>query len=158
MKYDVEKFCADLKTVLAANMNAKLLQIDAEKADAITLKPVDANAYFFQELNGNTANYDPYVLYSIEDMGSTGLGPVTVERPVVHFVVVLADTGQDATGIAARMLRYQRALKEIFEEHWAENGNGIKLEISSMVPVQFSLMNSANPFRAIGVAVTGQLG
>lgn len=157
-KYDVEKFCADLKAVVVGNINTKLLAIDAEKNDGIVLKPIDADAYFFQELNGKVANYDPYLLYSIEDMGSSGHGPMTSQAPVIHFIIVLADTGQDVNGIAARMLRYQRALKEVFEEHWSENGNAIKIEISSMVPVQFTLMNSANPFRAIGVAVTGQIG
>lgn len=156
-KYDVERFCADLKTILAASLNTKISEINSEKNDSTTLAAVDSNAYFFQELNGRATNFDPFVLYSVEEIQSEGTGPTTSITPTVHVVLVLADGGQDTESVAVRMLRYQRALREVFEENWTSNKYGVKLRISSMVPVQFSLMNSANPFRAIGVSVSGSI-
>lgn len=156
--YDIESFCSDIKTILTTYLNSKLTSIDSEKNDGITLKPVASDAYFFQELNEATVNYDPYILYSVENIESEALGPVTSLRPTVHIILVLADQGSELAGIGTRMLRYQRALKEIFESHWTENQNGVKIKVQSLVPVQFSLMNSANSYRAIGIALTGDIG
>lgn len=160
MKYDVESFCADIVATLRARLNTKLLALDAEKNDGVVLKPVDNAAYFFQELNAKTANYNPYVLYSVEDLPSSSVGPATILSPVVHVVIVVADNVQDKDPnfIGARMLRYQRAMQEIFEENWTGNRHGVKIQITSMTPVQFSLMNSSKSYRAIGIAIQGSIG
>lgn len=158
-KYDIERFCDDLKTIVSTYLNAKLLVIDAEKNDGITLAPVNSSAYAFQEMNNEIANYDPYILYSIEGIESVPDGPYVSKTPQVHFILCLADTGQDGTtSIAKRMLRYQRALEEVIQEHWTENNNAVKLSISSMAPEFFRLMNSPHPFRAVGIAVSGSIG
>jgi hypothetical protein len=158
MKYDVETFCDDILATLTANLNAKISAINSEKNDGITLASVESDAYFFQELNSKAANFNPYVLYSIEELGSDNAGPYASVKPTLHVIAVLSDNGEDADGCAKRLLRYQRALKEVFEENWTQNAGSVKINLSSLVPVQFSLMNSAESFRAIGVSITGSIG
>ena len=144
---------------MSNNLNPKITALNTEKADSISLTPVASNAYVFPSLNGTTLNYDPFIFYGIQDIRSdteTGYGH-TLESVDVVVCLVKADMGQDVD-IGNRMLRYHRALKEVIEDGFDENRNGIKLKVSSLVPIEFTLMNSAQLFRAVGVLIRADMG
>ncbi len=156
--YDMECLCNDLKALLVASLNTKLAAIDAEKADSITLKQVPTGAYFFQELNGRTVNYDPFLLYSIENIsGGTeqpSYSPMLVD---IAVIICVEDDGEDIA-IGNRMLRYHRGLKETIEENFDKTTGGIPFVVTSQVPVAVTLLNSSTSHRAIGVKLRANLG
>lgn len=154
-KYDVELFLADIKTLLTTYLNTKIGEINTEKNDSITLKTVNNNAYFLQTLDNDEANFDPYVLYGIEDIKTTGIGPFSGHLYEIA-VVIVAEDYEDGNS-AKRMMRYQRALEEVFAEHFQENEHGIKMEIQSIVPVSFKALNTSFRYRAIGVSLRAHL-
>ena len=157
MTYDIESLCDDIKTILTTNLNTKLTAINNEKADSITLATIDASAYAFQSMNGATMNFDPFIFYGVQDIqgeGGYGQTPMQVE---VAVILCLSDQGQDID-ITKRVLRYGRALKEVFEEHFGDTENSAKLSVQSQVPIDIKLLNSSNPHRAIGVTLRADLG
>lgn len=156
-RYDIESLCDDIKTVLTTYLNTKLAAIDAEKNDDIDLATVNSLAYVFQSMNGVTINYNPFIFYGVQEIDGEGGYSYTPSRVDVSVILVLEDQAEDID-IGKRMLRYGRALKEVFEEHFNETAHGVKLSVQSQVPIEISLMNSSNPHRAIGVLVRADMG
>lgn len=154
--YDIDSWIDDFETFIKANLNTYITQVNTEKSDSL-LKTIDSNAYFFQTMNDRVANYDPFIFYGISDLESIGIGPQLSEKYMIDLIVVLTDTGQDLlTG--KKLLRYNRALKEMIKKSWDIIGKGMKLKISSLVPVAFKLANSSNEYRAIGITIEVNLG
>lgn len=152
-KYDLEDLMADVKSIMTTYLNTKITALNSEKSDAITLVQVDSEAYHLQQMNGKSPNFDPFIIYGVTNIEGEGLGPHTETEIDVQVALVLADNGEDVE-ITNRMYRYGRALREVFEEHFSENSNAIKLSIKSLVPVQFTGLNSANDSRVVGVTLS----
>jgi hypothetical protein len=149
-KYDLEDLCADIATVLQTNLNSKLSEIDSEKNDGIVLKQVTGDAYFFQELNNKVANFDPFVLYGVESVQTLSQEGAAAQVATISVVIVVSDPGLDPE-LPKRMIRYARALHEIFEENYSLLRLSSKLIIQNLMPVSFNLLNSSQSYRAAGV-------
>lgn len=157
-RYDIESIMNEVKAVMTTSLNTRLASIDSEKADAITLKAVSLSSYYHQELNGGTINTNPFVFYGISDIqGEASINGSTSTELTIFAILVLTDEGQDLA-IANRMLRYQRALREIFEDNFELPESRVKLSITSQVPVEVTLLNSTQTHRAIGISLHADLG
>jgi hypothetical protein len=156
-RYDIESLCDDIKAILVANLTAKIMALNTEKADTVTLADVSAEAYIFQSMNGVTVNYNPFIFYGVQEIDGEGGQSYTPSRVDVSVILVLEDSGEDID-IGRRMLRYGRALKEVFEEHFQDTSHGVKLTVQSQVPIEITLMNSSERHRAIGVLVRADMG
>lgn len=153
MKTDVEDILDAVKLILTTHLNTKIQAINAEKADAYTLKEINDSAYFLQTMDAAQANYDPYIFYGVGEMADEPApypGGRTAYRLDLDVLIVVADHGNDVN-IGRRMLRYQRALKEVFEEHFDELPGRSKLSVKSQVPVTIQLLNSSHRHRVVGV-------
>lgn len=159
--YDIEALLGDIETFMKANLNTKLTAISTDKNDGISLLPVDSNGYFFQTLNDKVTNYDPFVFYGLQDIdnkgGQAGIGPGTEKKYSISVMICVSDTGQDVN-ITKRVLRYSRALSELFETSWDRVGKSIKLKVQSLVPIPFTDINTSENFRVVGVLLEANLG
>lgn len=155
--YDVEALMNDIKAFLQSKLNAQLLIIDAEKADGLTLAPVDNAAYFWNWMGDEVANYNPFVFYGIDSEQPASVGAGTVRNFTIQVFVVLTDSQNDPE-IMRRMYRYQRALFQIFEKNWSTIGRGVNFEITGLLPFVFSLFQAQNAHRGIGIQLTASLG
>jgi hypothetical protein len=155
-RYDIESLCDDIKTILTTNLNDKLAEIDADKNDSITLATINSSAYHFQSMNGANSNYNPFVFYGVQEIDGEGFHSNTPMRIDVSIIIVVEDTGQDID-IGKRMLRYGRALKEVFEEGFQDIAQGVKISVQSQVPIEINLMNTSAIHRAIGVLVRADM-
>ena len=160
MTYDLETLLDDIETLVKANLNTKIAAINSEKNDSISLATIDSEAYFFQSLDGKQINYTPFVAYGIsnfdspEDGGHYGAAEIKVS---IDVIVCLEDVGQDVN-ITKRMLRYQRALKEIIETNFDGLTSGVKLSVQNQLPIDVALLNSSNMHKAIGITIHAILG
>jgi hypothetical protein len=151
--YDLEKLSFDLREICKANIVAKLLAIDTEKADGVTMQSPHASAYFFQALTkAQASQYPCFVFFGMDDPISDGLGPMSVEEVELFFIVMLKDTAENEVYLQ-RMLRYSRALKEIFQENFNNTPWKNKLKITSVAPVSFQIAGVASTFAGAGVKV-----
>ena len=155
--YDVESLMRDIESFLKAKFNPQLLVIDAEKADGLTLAPLDTAAYFWNWMGDQVANYNPFIFYGIDSEEPASIGPGTVRVFTIQVFVVLTDSQNDPE-IMKRMYRYQRALFQIFEKDWSTVGRGVNFEITGLLPLVFSLFQTQNMHRGIGIQLKAALG
>lgn len=152
MKFDIECFLDNLLVFLKANLNTKLAAIDAEKGGAIVTPLIDDNAYVFQSLDEMPVNFDPILFYGVSDVKSKSVHSATAKQYFIEVSVI--KTVSEVKTIGKQLLRYQRALEEIFEENsFKINNVRQKTEISSLQPISFKLQNEGEQFRAIGIEI-----
>ena len=156
VKYDNEQFARDVEALLKAELNTKIGEINTEKADSITIGTVDDAAYVFQSMNDSIMNYDPWLFFGEEPPSTAeGIGPVT-SRAINMDVVIVIQYGNDLdTGY--KLLRYRRALREVFEENYDKINNRNKVTISDIGPIPFAGINEEHPMVAIGVQIKGSV-
>lgn len=156
-KYDLEDLADDIKDLIKDNLNTYLLAITQEKNDEIELKPVQENAWIFQDMNSDIANNDPFVLYTLRiDENISDGGPHIAEKCTITFVLILVDDGNEK--ISRMLFRYRRAMKDIVAEKWNSVKNGNKLSVSGLDPISFESMNGAEKFKAVGINIEVSLG
>lgn len=153
--YDVEMFLDDVAQHMKDKLPAKLESISNEKADGLVLDPIVDEAIFLQTMDSEIANYDPFIVYGIDDVNLVSVGPVSSKEYRISILVVKSDNGLD-TNITKRMLRYLRALEEIFQESFADIGNTVKLKLNSY-PIEFRRLNETNQYRVTGVSLDIEL-
>lgn len=156
-KIDFETILDEVKAVMTENLNARITAITAEKGAGVSLRAIDAQAYFLQTLDQRPAMFDPFVFYGISDIKGDGGHSGTPMKITMFCIIICADNGEDDQ-TARRMLRYQRALREIFEENFDLPESSVKLSVSSLVPVEVTLLNTTQSHRAIGVELVADLG
>ncbi len=155
-RYDLETFLTDIKDLLVANLNTKIAAITSEKNDGLTLDTINNLAYHMQGMDGPQANFDPFVYIGVVNIEGESQLLNTITQPDVMVAVVIADEGM-RTEMWKVLLRYQRALKEVFEENF-DFANGVgKLTIKSQVPIELQLLNNSFSHKAIGVSLKADL-
>lgn len=152
-KYDLEYIIDQVEKVLRDNINTKLNQIEQEKLDGLSLKKIDSNAYFKQELDSRTVNYNPFVLTFIKDIQGEGLGPHTSQIMTLTVLICLADQNPEDS-IYRQVMRYHRALQEVFQEHFTEIESGSRIVVTTLKPDYLQLLNSSRMHRVVGVDIT----
>lgn len=160
--FDLEDLMDHIVATLKAGMAAKLLELDSEKNDGITLAcpPADAEGYHFQDLNGRQVNADPFVLVTFNGLAGNpeeSWPSATKTRAQVCVAIAWSDQGEDLSG-SRRTLRYLRALTELVEEAFdsAPQAGKLVIEDQNVIPVQ--LLNSVQNHRATGVLIRADLG
>ncbi len=157
-RYDIEELLRDLLEVCKANLNTKLAALDAEKNDGITLLTVPDEAYFFQSLEkARAAPYNAFVFWGLDDPTPDGHGPYTLENLGIFFIVVVRDTAETENYLF-RLMRYSRAMKEIFEQNFSKNRGRVKLSVQNLSPVGFDALGMPGSFKAVGVRLSGTIG
>jgi len=141
---DVEELVDKLDAILKTRMNPAIAEVNAEKADFI-LKDIPPLGIYFQSLNDETINYDPFCLYGIsnEDITSSGYS----SSSNLTFFVVIALSGQNNDFIDKRLLRYSRILKTVILSGF----DSFRPELSSTGPIAFTDSNTNNFHKAIGL-------
>jgi hypothetical protein len=70
----------------------------------------------------------------------------------------LTDSGDDTdVKMQARMLRYLRAIEEVFQENFQLVESGVKLKVQSLRPDTFAVANSIEMARVVGVNLTASI-
>jgi hypothetical protein len=150
-RFDFEDILESIKDIMTSHLNTKITAISAEKSDGIVIPQINANAYFEQDLNEKIANFDPFVVYGIEDIEAVVNGPETAEEVFISVCIVLSDNGRN--NMSKIMFRYSRAFQEIFKENWQNTGFSNRIEISRFSPVPFNALDDSASYKAIGVII-----
>jgi len=143
---DVEEICNRFDKILKTKINPILLEIDAEKNDGATLDPVVPEAVFFQQLNDETINMSPFILYGIttETLQSRGGNSHSSE---INFFVCIALSSTNLSDISKRLLRYSRALKKAILDAFED----LKVVLLGTGPITFQDSNTNNFSQGIGL-------
>ena len=149
-KFDNEVLLNAVVQYLKDNLTAKLAEIDAEKADGITLTPVSADAFFVHTLDDEVTNYNPFIYVGFSSLGGSAIQGSTAFEPRIQVTIVMSASTETQDDFA-KILRYQRALVEIFNEGFSRIRSEINLTIENLEPVTLQGVNTSNLYRAIGI-------
>jgi len=150
-RHDFETLLDEFQSMISSNLNTKITSIVSDKGDSITPPALDSNAYFLQTLDEAVANFDPFLVYGIEDIQIISDGPLTHEKIFISAVIVLTDNGR--SNMNRIMFRYSRALKEVVEENWQIDNTSSKISVNRSTVVPFESMDSSATYKAIGIEV-----
>lgn len=159
MRYDEELMIKDALALVQSKLNTKIAAINTEKNDALVLATIPNEQYIFETLTSEMLNYKGFmVLFGIQDTPireqSDGS---TIEDVVITFQIGTFDNGEkDRSNTLYKLLRYRRALKEIFQENPDVFRGYAKSKLKSLKPDAFPIDNKY-VLITIGVDVTASL-
>lgn len=151
MRYDIEDFLTDVGTLLRDDFNSKVLEINAEKADTVSLKTVEPKAIYFQGLDEKIINYSPALFYAVSGgaVNETHGSGCLIEYDVDVYVLFTDPRHQN---FEKMLLRYHSVLLTLFNEKWL-NYSRRKAEIKSVDPAGFAQLNETQVIRASGITL-----
>jgi len=156
-KFDAEDLLDSILAMMTDGLNAKIAAVEAEKTakgKGITLASIDSNAYFRQTWNDKILNYSPAIFYGIENNATIGQAGATATQYFIFAEVIISDSGNDDQ-VVNRILRYTRALQELFEEQFARVAELGRIKIETVRPVSFKLEeDNSNEVKVGGVSIT----
>lgn len=153
-KYDIESFLRDLDAYLKAKLPAKITAVNADKGDSL-LEAIPAEAFFVLTANNKMEAYKRFIFTGIVDLDTIQAGPNLAEQLSAQVLVSCTDIGDPDE--AWRMLRYQRAIKEVIAGGFTDFRSGLKIVVKSLVPVTYREDKESPWTRVIGVTVQATL-
>lgn len=155
-KFDIESFQDSVLQIIKDNINAKIAEINTEKADSITLETIDTTNAFANDLNEVVVNFDPFVYHGISAINPTAIGGATSNNITLFFEVIFAYNA-DGNSQIRKVLRYSRILQEIVEEKQRKILGVSNLEIQQLVPLDVRLSESDQQYKIGGIHLSGTL-
>lgn len=154
--FDLEDFRTTLKAYLVDNMAAKIAELNTLKADSLTLVVIP-EAQYFQDFNEKIVNFKDFIYFGFLPFEPGDSNAGEIGQPVSMFFMTLV-TDQDG-GIVGenKILRYTRAMFEIFRDKATAHANISDLEITILPPEAVSLDAGSEWYKAGGVYVKGTL-
>ncbi len=162
-RYDIEDLVKDIETLCKAHLNTKVAAVEAEQAGkghaASGILPVPTDGFFTYGWNNYSLNVSPAVgifVANSSTIGEPGFSQTTYE---IEIGVIVSGTQNDKLSIQ-KMVRYARALKEMFEENWGQINNcATREKIETLGPIDFTLnQDSSDECKIAGVVLKGTLG
>lgn len=161
--YDAEELVADIKALLVANLNAEIAIVEAEKVAAgraaSGIANVESGAYFLYEWTADSLNANPACGIFLSEQQIQSDGPFSKQTFIVDVGVVISGTDNDALAVQ-KLLRYGRALRQVFEKNWGKMNSAVTREkLESVGPIAFKVnADSSEQCKIAGVTLTVTLG
>ena len=135
-KYDAERLLDDLWNIVKSNLNNKIEEIQTEKETLLGLENFDVPSVndkaYFDTLDDDVVNFDPYVYYGIGDNAVIEIEAAEATEITAFFTVIFASDGSPKAYKMA--LRYIRALSEIMSEHFSKIPEASNFKVTTIVP------------------------
>lgn len=157
-KFDTESLLRDIETLLKAKLNAVLISINDEKADDITLRCIEEDAYFLQALSERMTNHNPFLFYGVQDIKPDDDSVIPIDAVEIFVNICIADEAEQENTNMYKLLRYIRALKEVVKDNFGFVSGYSRLKVRDDLPASFRLNDAANLFHAAGVIITATIG
>lgn len=152
MKLDLELAESIIIAWIASDLAAKVLEINTEKADGISINDIQ---YYFSTESEDVNNYNEIIFYGMDSSEVEGIGPVS-SNTFEMFILSLDALGLNSSTEQSRKkaFRYSRAFKEIIETNSTSYG-GLKIKVSGIVPNVFRLNENSPLYYVGGVIIEG---
>lgn len=140
--YDEESLLADVKGILVAKLNTKIVAVETEKVaegfPATSLAQIDTtNGYLQQNLSAFPLTISPALFFGLDTSEpQNSPGPTTVRKVKVFAEVLVIDTQADKL-MATRINRYARSIREVIEENWDALGVPFRMKVDAVQPILF---------------------
>jgi hypothetical protein len=154
-KFDLEDFRDYFLNLIKDNLDAKIDELNAEKADSITLAKPDAS-HFIHKVNDQALAFDPFIHYGFSDIKADSQAASVQWTPRMFFAFYFID--RDGGVAENKLLRYTRAMTEIIAANVTNNAMISTVKIIPLPPaiVSFGDLDGAD-YQAGGIEIEGSL-
>ncbi len=154
--FDTESFYDYCSELVKANIDTKIDEINAEKADAIILEKPDANDFVY-DFSVQRTTPDFFFFYTLtgERPLQTNGDKVSMEISMIFYAAFVDNDVDDAA--IRKGLRYSRALREIFLEDHGKQSKISDLEIISHLPESAQFQNTKKWYKIGGIEIKGSI-
>jgi hypothetical protein len=156
---DIAKSILDIMTHPTEGLNAYISAVDAEKtakgmAFTPALKLVASAGYFYQSWNDKILNIDPAIFYGFEDVQAGDAGKGIAKTFKIFVEIVLVDNGM-TNDVDRRVLRYSRALEELFADKFDVVNNSSRIKIETVRPMSMKVdFDSSDEVKVGGISIS----
>jgi len=155
-RFDLENFSDTLKAYLVDNMAAKIAEINTEKGDDPVLIEIPETQYF-EDFNRKIVNFKDFMYFGFLDFETGIPNAGELGQPAsMFFMTFVTDQNSGVIG-RNKILRYTRAMFEIFQENATEEANISDLEITILPPEAVKLDFGSDWYKVGGVYVKGTI-
>ena len=151
--FDLEDFRDILKAYLVDNMAAKVAEINTEKGDSLLVEIPEAQ--YFQDFNEKIVNFTDFMYFGFLPFDPGISSGNSLAQPVSMFFLSMISDHEGGTVGENKLLRYTRAMTEIFQANATANAHISDLEITIMPPELVQIRPGADWYKAGGVYVKG---
>ena len=151
--FDLEDFRDILKAYLVDNMAAKVAEINTEKGDSLLVEIPEAQ--YFQDFNEKIVNFTDFMYFGFLPFDPGRSSGNSLAQPVSMFFLSMISDHEGGTVGENKLLRYTRAMTEIFQANATANAHISDLEITIMPPELVQIRPGADWYKAGGVYVKG---
>ena len=152
-RFDLEDFRDVLKAYLVDNMVAKVAEINTEKGDSLLF--VIPEAQYFQDFNEKIVNVTNFIYFGFLPFDPGISSGNSLAQPITMFFLTMVSDHEGGILGENKILRYTRAMTEIFQENALSNAHISDLEITILPPDLVQIKPGADWYKAGGVYVKG---
>ena len=155
--FDTEELLKKTSEIMIAKLNAELVLIDTDKGD-YALDPINAEAWYFQNLDDEIWSYANFIVWGIYDnpTQTSEQNDNAIKTTQMFFEVCIPDDGGPiAQNVFYKLLRYTRALESVVDKNYDKIRSGLKVQVSSLSPTSFDL--GGKTFRSAGILITAAI-
>ena len=153
-KKDLESLEDDILQILEDNFASKVVEINTEKADAISISNIPRDQWF-DSANEKVFNLTEYAVYGFGDV--TGIIPAEDPGEITYSFEIAFTDMQDTVEGKKKALRYGRLLREILEENAHKLSYTSTLEMTVFAPVGIKDLRGT-PIKVVGVEIKTAMG
>ena len=151
--FDLEDFRDVLKAYLVDNMAAKVAEINTEKDDSLLIEIPEAQ--YFQDFNEKIVNFTDFMYFGFLPFDPGISSGNSLAQPVSMFFLSMISDHEGGTVGENKLLRYTRAMTEIFQANALANSHISDLEITILPPDLVQIRPGPDWYKAGGVYVKG---
>lgn len=153
-KKDLETFEDDILNIIEGNLASKILLINDEKSDGITLDNIPRE-HWFDGANEKVFNLNAYAVYGFDDI--EGMIPNEKAGVITYTFEIAFNEGMNTKSSKKKALRYGRILKEIIEENAYKLAYVSNLEMTLFAPISIKDIRE-NHLKVVGVQISTTMG
>jgi len=151
--FDLEDYRDLMKAFLVDNMAAKVAEINTEKGDSLLVEIPEAQ--YFQDFNEKIVNFKDFIYFGFLPFEQGISSGNALGQPVSMFFLTMVS--DHAGGIVGenKILRYTRAMMEIFQAESLTDSRISDLELTILPPDLIQIEPGADWYKAGGIYVKG---
>ena len=151
MTLDTEIICDKLRDYVKSKLNDEIDLINQEKNDDIILESISSDAYFFESLDDEVHNFDPFIFYYVDSTTTEIKGPSYAKAINIEFDLLIVDDGD--SHISRKLLRYTRVMEKVLAQAFYKIMPSNNAELETLDSIDVKLKNSSKRHKAIGTRI-----
>lgn len=152
MILDTEIICDRMRDFVKANFNNEIDAINSEKSDDIVLEHVSNDAYFFESLDDECHNFDPFIFYYVDSTTTEVQGSSYAKQINLEFDLLISDDAD--SHISRKLLRYTRAMEKVLAKSFYQVMPSNNAQLETLDTIDVKLKNSSKMHKVIGTRIS----